>query len=141
MPRGRPRSKISLEDFPTEFRMALIKFMADKGINSLEKGLAYAGRFLQSNSEIFYQEVKRESERKYKSRHFTEMNKTFATREKRSYNDGHRHGYNKAKILFEIQFPCYICRKQITINPSTELHLVIRDFLSERKWGHKECVG
>ncbi|UCH72481.1 MAG: hypothetical protein JSW62_02735 [Thermoplasmatales archaeon] len=55
------------------------------------------------------------------------------------YDHGHDDGYEKAKKEFRLWHFCYICRKSIDIQPNSDAHKAIIEFMDLTRWGHFNC--
>jgi hypothetical protein len=135
-----PKNKTpAIEDLPEDFRLAFIKVMATFGIGDVREGYRRAAILLDRNSEEYIKNVNTESERKYRSRHFTEMNKTRRTWEKEAYDRGHHQGYRVAEDTFKITYFCSICDKTLTMMPNANDHLAAQRYMREHEWAHSTC--
>ena len=128
-----------IEDLPEDFRLAFIKVMAQFGIANLHEGYRRAAILLHRNSEQYQKDVEKEAERRYRSRHFTEQNKTRKTWEKGAYDRGHYRGYREAEDTFKITYPCVICSEPVTMMPNSNDHMLAQRYLRERGWAHGTC--
>ena len=124
--RGRPKKKLTLDDFPKEFRKAIIKFMADS--------LRLAGVVLEGKNREINKRVDAEAEYRHRSRHFTELNKALKTRGKTDYNNG----WWDAKKRYCITYPCTVCGKPIEVQANGPELQTIRQAV--KTWGHNECI-
>ena len=57
----------------------------------------------------------------------------------KGYNIGHKAGYEKGKQDWGVQFPCKICDELAYIQPNSDCHRAVIEFLRERGWVHEEC--
>jgi hypothetical protein len=136
MPRGRPRKKITLNDFPKVFRRSIIKLMADRKIDNLETALEIAGIVLESKNKEINKIVKTEFNNWKKSDFMTSLNKALATRDKTAHNNG----FWSAKQYYRITYPCKICRKPIEIHAKSKEVKTIREILYQEGWAHNNCL-
>jgi len=142
---GRPpktpqKDTLQMEDLPESFRLALIKIMAKYQIVDVEDGLQRAALLLDRNSEEYDKDVNLKSERKYRSRHFIEMNKTRRTWEKEAYDRGYHQGYTEAEATFKITYRCSICGETLTMMPNANDHIAAQRYLREQGWAHSTCL-
>ena len=57
-----------------------------------------------------------------------------------AYNDGFEEGYKEGKKEWSVHIPCSICGKDdLFLQPNSEWHKIIIDYLKQRNWGHKQC--
>lgn len=139
------RSIPALEDYPKSLRMAIAKVMAKFDLDYPE-ALERAALLIDINSEVFKEEVARGTERKYKSRFMTQVNKARATIEKNcemrvdaAFQNGYNQGYNKAKKEYGIWYNCNVCNQPMYITPNSEPHRRVFEFLRSQGWGHGSC--
>ena len=57
----------------------------------------------------------------------------------KGYNIGHKAVYEKGKQDWGVQFPCKICDELAYIQPNSDCHRAVIEFLRERVWVHEEC--
>lgn len=55
---------------------------------------------------------------------------------KNSYNKG----YAKARLHYEITYPCATCGQPVTISPGGEDHEDVKKYLKDEGWVHGECI-
>lgn len=115
--------------------------MAKFEIADVREGYRIAAILLDRNSEEYDKDVNTRSERKYRSRHFTEMNKTRKTWEKEAYDRGYFQGFREAENKFKINYPCKICGELITMMPNSNDHLAAQRYLREQGWAHSTCLN
>ncbi|MCX6642232.1 MAG: hypothetical protein NTV15_02445, partial [Candidatus Bathyarchaeota archaeon] len=82
MLKARARKPVGLESLPKEMRAHLVNLMHDHGIDDIEEGLVRMAQLANVNSKIFLDLVEKGSEKRYRSRHFIELNKAMATIQK-----------------------------------------------------------
>ena len=95
--RGRPKKRLPFEDLPESFRFGMIKMrarkmMAKNNIKDFDRAYNMAGFLLDINSDEFEKEVNKEAERRYRSRHFSEQNKTVKTVHDNAIQSGYSGG-------------------------------------------------
>lgn len=56
-----------------------------------------------------------------------------------SLEQAEKRGFEKAKRLYAVPYPCYICEGQLLIT-SSETKKVVSEFLTKHGWGHTKCV-
>jgi hypothetical protein len=143
---SKPRAKkqLGLGDLPEEVRVSLIGIMNEMRIYDVETGLIKMAQLADTNSKIYQSSLDKEAEKRYKSRHFAEMNKTTATlqraAETRAESEYNR-GWAEAYKSYSISYPCSICGALITITPNSEVHRVIIGYLRDKGWAHTECIN
>jgi len=52
---------------------------------------------------------------------------------------GYNHGFQNAKKDYRIWNFCDVCGKAIDIQPNSDAHKAIIDYLKKGRWGHLEC--
>ena len=132
-----------MDDLPEEVRSALVGVMNDTRIYDIESGLTRLAMLADANSKIYRTSLERESESRYKSRHFAELNKTTATLHKAAemrVEAARNQGWAEAYQKYAVAYPCSICGKLITIDPGSETHRAILGYLREKGWAHGECL-
>jgi hypothetical protein len=138
--RGRPKKKFpSIEELPENFRRAMIKMMAKFDLSDLEEAYENAAFLLDSNSKLFEKKANNEAERRYRSRHFTEQNKTIKTVKDESFHYGYARGYYEAREKHRIWYYCVKCGKHIDLLPNSNSHNAVIKLMRENKWGHLDC--
>lgn len=143
---SKPRSKkqLGLVDLPEDVRVALIGIMSEMRIFDVEEGLIKMAQLANTNSKNYQSSLEKEAEKRYKSRHFAEMNKTTATlqraSEERAESEYNR-GWAEAYKSYSINYPCSICGRLITITPNSEVHRAIIGYLREKGWAHTDCIN
>jgi hypothetical protein len=130
----------TIEDLPEGFRLAFIKVMAQFGIADVLEGYRRAAILLDRNSEQYQKDVEKEAERRYRSRHFTEQNKTRKTWEKYARDEGHYQGFRKAEETYKITYPCSVCGETLTMMPNSNDHMAAQRYLREQRWAHPTCL-
>jgi hypothetical protein len=50
-------------------------------------------------------------------------------------------GYNKAVSDWQIWFFCKICGKRIDIEPNSDPHKDLIEYMKNKGWAHTECLG
>jgi hypothetical protein len=55
------------------------------------------------------------------------------------YSKGHNDGINEASETWAIWYFCDICNKEILVEPNTNSHKAIIQYMKEYGWGHSEC--
>lgn len=131
----------AIEDLPKAFRLAFISVMSKFGIADVSEGFRRAAILLNVGSAQYQKDVNKEAERRYRSRHFTEMNKTRKTWEKAAFERGHHSGYREAERIYTITYPCSICGGLITIMPNSDSHKATQRYLREQGWAHNTCIN
>jgi antitoxin component of RelBE/YafQ-DinJ toxin-antitoxin module len=53
--------------------------------------------------------------------------------------EARRQGYEEAKKLYTVTYPCFVCGKPIVIT-SPETKGVVSKFLTTHGWGHTKCI-
>ncbi len=129
----------AIEDLPKEFRLALIKVMAEYGIADIKEGFRQAAILLNINSPIYKKDVEKRSEMKYRSRHFTEMNKTRKTWRENDLNEGIAIGRREGEKKYRIQYYCKVCGGLLDVLPNSNEHKAIINYLRESGWAHSSC--
>jgi len=130
----------TIEDLPEDFRRAFIKVMAQYGIADVREGYRMAAILLDKNSDEHKKDINTKAERKYRSRHFTEMNKTRRTWEKEAYDRGYYRGYREAENTFKITWSCVICGEPVNMMPNSNDHIAAQRCLREQGWAHSTCL-
>jgi hypothetical protein len=120
----------------------LLSIMHAHNIDDIEVGLVKTAILANNNSKIFLSLVDKESERRYRSRHFTEQNKAIATVQRDALEraeTARNKGWSECFSNYAISYPCSICGGLIYVRPNQEEHRLIVGFLRERGWRHSEC--
>jgi hypothetical protein len=135
-----PKDKTpAIEDLPEHFRLAFIKVMAQFGIANLHEGYRRAAILLDRNSEQYQKDVEKEAERRYRSRHFKEMNSARMTIDQGGFDRGYPTGYREAEKTFKITYPCSVCGEILIMMPNANDHLAAQRYLREHNWAHSAC--
>ena len=58
---------------------------------------------------------------------------------KKARDEGHKQGYDQAKKEHQIWYHCDTCQERININPNSESHKAIIQYMKEHEWGHSNC--
>jgi CRISPR/Cas system-associated protein Cas10 (large subunit of type III CRISPR-Cas system) len=111
--------------------------MARWGIDNVEEGLERSAILYNSNLEAFKKAVNNEAERRYRSRHFTELNKALKTR----YDSQQNQIFYSVKRKFCITYPCSICGRPIELQPDGKDIPIIRNYLNSAGWAHSTCIN
>ncbi len=53
--------------------------------------------------------------------------------------EAEKRGFDKAKKLYAVSYPCYVCDKPLLIT-SSETKKVVAKFLTTHGWGHTKCI-
>ncbi|MFC1749461.1 ribbon-helix-helix protein, CopG family [Pseudomonadota bacterium] len=56
------------------------------------------------------------------------------------YHHGHDNGYKKACEQWKIWFLCNVCGKRIYLEPNSDAHQVVIQYMREHGWTHSQCV-
>jgi hypothetical protein len=113
--------------------------MAKYDIKDFEKACDMIAFLLDINSEKYLKEVNKEAERRYRSRHFTEMNKAVATKINQNKSSWFNAGYAKGKKDWCVWYFCAICGERIDIPPNSDSHKGVVVYMREKGWAHGEC--
>ncbi len=140
--RGRPpKKKIPvLEDLPENMRKAMIKIMSDWQITDTKKAYEIAAKLIIKNGEQYFKDVNSEAERKYKSRHFKEQNKTVKTVTEKEYLKGFDEGWRVAEDVCTPKYPCSVCGETIKMEIGGSDTKAAIDYLVENRWAHGKCA-
>ena len=133
--RGRPPKAFKFDDLPESLRFAIINMMSQYKIKNFDEAYNMAGMLLDKNSDEFNKAVNREAERRYRSRHLTELNKARTTIEKSAFNSGYQRGVNENRIWYY----CNICIEPIYIKPNSDSHKAVITLMRKTNWGHELC--
>ena len=133
--RGRPPKAFKFDDLPESLRFGIINMMSQYKIKDFNEAYDMAGMLLDKNSDEFNKAVNREAERRYRSRHLTELNKARTTIEKSAYNRGYLRGVNDNRIWYY----CGICTDPIYLKPNSNSHKAVITLMREKNWGHESC--
>jgi hypothetical protein len=140
--RTKARKPLGLESLPEEVRSSLLDIMHDYGIYDVEAGLVKMAILANSNSKPYKVLVVAEAERRYRSRHFTELNKAIATVQKDAATRAEvarNQGWSECFASYAIGYPCNVCGGLLYVKPNQEEHRLIVGLLREKGWGHVEC--
>jgi hypothetical protein len=130
----------TLEDLPSTLRGAMIKIMADWKITDTSLAYEIAAKLIIKEDDQYWKDVNSEAERKYKSRHFKEQNKTIKTVGEKQYLLGFDEGFKLGESTSEIKYPCSVCKKMITMTIGGPDTKAATDYLVKSGWGHGNCV-
>jgi hypothetical protein len=135
----------SIEDLPEPLRKCFVKLLAKYNL-SVKEGYEKLATLANSNSRIFDEKVKKEAERRYKSRLMSQINIARATIQKKadqeimeSYEYMFNEGFECAKNDFRIHYFCCHCGKPIYLTPGSEAHQSMITYMREHGWGHQAC--
>ncbi len=56
-----------------------------------------------------------------------------------AYQEGIEDGYDCAQELYAVSYPCCVCKKTIEVESKEEKE-AIAEYMTERGWGHSECI-
>ena len=139
--KGRPPKKVTFDELPEALRFAIIKMMSKFNIKNFEKAYEWAAIILDPNCDEFEKLVNQEAERKYRSRHFTELNKARNTIHWNGFRAGSLQGENKGIAENRIWYFCAGCGKVIYVTPNSPSHTAIIKYMRDNGWSHKDCLG
>jgi len=140
-------SKMTKIAVPKSLEMAIIKIRASKELD-WESACEHLAGLANPNGKKFQKAVNREANRRYKSRHLVELNKSKKTFIDQGYNDGfdkghllgRREGAEEATNKWRVSYPCSVCGEPIYITPElTEWNKMIGEHLAPRGWKHGSC--
>ena len=117
--------------------MALVRIQAAENL-SFEAACERGAVLLDINNEKFQMSIQAEGERRYKSRHFKEMNKAIAKISKEKYSEGYKRGMDVAHFTV----PCNRCGRSMNFSDYDRNWLTeIKPKLKEafRDWVHNKC--
>ena len=141
--KARARKSLGLENLPKEIRAPLLNFMHDHGIDDVEEGLVKMAQQSNANNKMFEDLVQKEAERRYRSRHFVELNKAMATIQKDALaraETARQVGWSEAHGNYAISYACSVCGGLIYVRPNQEEHRALIGFLREKGWSHGACI-
>jgi len=55
------------------------------------------------------------------------------------YDDGFEKGYEEAKTLYRVTYPCKVCRKTLVVTSAKEKEAIKR-YMLQHGWVHANCV-
>jgi len=134
---------------PDVLEMAIVKIRAELELD-WEAACEHLAELADPNGKKFKQAVNREANRRYKSRHLSELNKAKKTFEEKGYKKGFNEskwkhyqegldsGYEKATRDWRISYPCNVCGKPCYMKPNGPSTKVAVEYLS-KTWGHTSC--
>ena len=137
--RGRPPKGLKLDDLPENLRFSIIKLMAQLKVKDVTLAFDLAASFIDRNCDEFKKLVSAEAERRYRSRHLTELNKARATIENANYNRGYQIGYRDAKKKYRIWYFCDVCGGELEMLPNSNDHVSMMGYMKEKGWRHTKC--
>lgn len=143
MSKERAKKRIGLDDLPKKMRITLIKVMNQFHIDGLEDALEKIAALADGYSDEFWRLVGEQSEMRYKSRHFKEMNRTTATLKKAAdaqVKSEFQRGWAAAYKKYAILYPCKVCQGMITITSDSEERIAIIRYLQDHGWVHTKCL-
>ena len=138
MPSSKQGAEITKISIPRSLYMSLIRIQADENLD-LDEACNRAAELIESNSKKFKEAIKRESNRIYKSRFMTEINKAKDTWYSKGYKEGDFIGSTLSKAKHQVWYYCAICGERIDISPDSESHKDIIEYMRERGWKHVSC--
>ena len=109
-------------------------------ISDMEDVYDHAAAMLDAQSSSYETMVKKEAEKRYRSRHFKEMNKSQVTTKKNARDLWYNRGYEKGKQDYRIISYCYVCGGESDILPCSDAHQEIKKHLREKRWAHTTCI-
>ena len=87
--------------------------------------------------------MRAETDRMYKSRFMAESNKAKNTWRQKGYDegvtDGRKAGYEVAKIVYQITYPCANCGGDLVLTRNGEDTRSAIEHLKSQRWSHKKC--
>ncbi len=122
------KTKMTKIAVPDVLEMAIVKIRAELEID-WEAACEHLAELADPNGEKFKQAVNREANRRYKSRHLSELNKAKESFIKKGYDKGYSEGdvighrigralgYDQATKEYRISYPCKVCGKPIYMTP------------------------
>ena len=139
------KSKMTKIAVPKSLEMAIVKIRAELEID-WEAACEHLAELADPNGKKFKQAVNREANRRYKSRHMTELNKAKKTLEDKGYSEGEgigrkigrALGYDQATKEWRISYPCSVCGEPIYMKPEGNATKDAVEYLS-KTWGHTSC--
>jgi hypothetical protein len=143
MLKTRARKPLGLESLPKEMRTPLLNLMHDHKIDDVEEGLVRMAQLAYANNKMFEDLVQKEAEKRYRSRHFIELNKAMATIQKDALaraETARQVGWSEAHGNYAISYPCCVCGGLIYMRPNQEEHRAVIGFLRENGWAHGACL-
>jgi hypothetical protein len=146
MPKNSPESsRPPLEALPENLRMSVIRLMAKYGLD-IDAAYEKLATLADANSSAFDEAVKAAGESLYKRRLMQQMNTARASinnaanaRLSAEYGRGHGDGYAKGKADYQVYYYCNICDKIIYMEPNSEDHKAMVQYMFDRGWGHQAC--
>ena len=134
---------------PHELQIEILRIQVEENL-SWEDACIKAATLLKTNSEEFKRAVEAEAERRYKSRHMSELDKARKTIEEKAYKKGYDEGYRKGydegytKAMSEDHFyvPCSICGKPMHFSSKDSNWKDVKRVLYNafRTWAHTACL-
>jgi len=130
--------------------MTLIKIRAELELD-WEAACEHLAELADPNGEKFKQAVNREANRRYKSRHLSELNKAKKTFEDKGYDKGYSKGevignkigralgVDQATRKYRISFPCCFCGEPVYMRRGGPSAKAAAEFLS-KTWHHSDCI-
>ena len=143
------KTKMTKIAVPMSLEMAIVKIRAELELD-WEAACEHLAGLADPNGENFKKAVKREANRRYKSRHLSELNKAKKTFEDKGYDKGYSDGdviglrvgralgLDQATREWRISYPCNVCGEPIHLKPERESTKAAVEFLSQ-SWGHSSC--
>ena len=125
---------------PHELQIEILRIQVEENL-SWEDACAKAATLLKTNSEEFKRAVEAEAERRYKSRHMSELDKARKTIEEKAYRKGYEEGYTKAMSEDHFYVPCSICGKPMHFSSKDVNWEDVKQVLYNafRNWHHTSC--
>jgi hypothetical protein len=146
MPRKKSEKEYpSIEELPELLRKCFVKLLAKYNLG-IKEGYDKLATLADANSRRFDEAVRREAEKRYKSRLISQVNMARATIQKKadkemmeSYEYMFNEGFECAKNDFRIHYFCSRCGKPIYLTPGSEAHERMISYMKDHGWGHSSC--
>ena len=137
---GSKTEKIAI---PRSLKMAVIRIQSDQDLD-WDEACQHLATLAEPNGKKFKQAVSREANRRYKSRHLTELNKAKKTYIDQGYQDGFlmgtHAGYNEAVKDWRVSYPCGVCGDPVYMKPGEKSTEDAVEYLKSKGWLHSACA-
>ena len=128
---------------PRSLKMAVIRIQGDQDLD-WDEACQHLAALSEPNSKKFKQAVSREANRRYKSRHLSELNKAKKSYVDMGYQDGFlmgtHAGYNEGIKDWRISYPCSICGELIPLKLGEKSTEDAIEYLKSKGWAHSACL-
>ena len=116
---------------PWELYMAIVRLQGEEDLD-WDQACIRTAELIDVKREEFLRTVDVEADRKYKSRHMKELN-----RSRKSWTEK---GYAKGVEEYCIVYPCSVCGGDLIMKPRAKDHEVMKGMMKRAGWAHSTCL-